>query len=107
MRAFAVERPGAAPRLVELPPPADGGVLVRVTYAGMNPIEKEALTGLIRFIKDKFQIAVLLVEHDMTFVMNLTDRLVVMEFGTELARGTADEVRRNPRVVEAYLGAPA
>ena len=74
--------------------------------AGLRHAEKVELAALLARLRTD-GVSVLLVEHDMNFVMNLTDRLVVMEFGTELARGTAEEVRRDPRVVEAYLGAPA
>ena len=74
--------------------------------AGLRHAEKAELAALLDRLRAE-GVTVLLVEHDMAFVMNLTDRLLVMEFGTELARGTAEEVRCNPRVVEAYLGAPA
>ncbi|HOV79448.1 MAG TPA: ABC transporter ATP-binding protein [Bacillota bacterium] len=72
--------------------------------AGMNPSEVGTLVELIRFIRDHFKITILLIEHQMGVVMNVCERLVVLDFGEIIAAGLPEEIRNNKKVLEAYLG---
>ena len=72
--------------------------------AGMNPNETEELMENIQKIRDDFQIAILLIEHDMGLVMNVCQRIYVLEYGICIANGTPDEIKHNKRVIKAYLG---
>ncbi len=89
VRALATD-----PRLLLLDEPA----------AGMNPHETEELMDNIIRIRDQFQIAILLIEHDMNLVMGVCEGICVLNFGRIIAKGTAEEIQANPAVIEAYLG---
>lgn len=88
-RALATE-----PKLLLLDEPA----------AGMNPQETKELMEMIRWIRKNFNLAILLIEHDMGLVMGVCERIYVLEYGMKIAEGTPDEIKNNKRVIEAYLG---
>jgi len=72
--------------------------------AGMNPQETAELTQLIRWIREEFNLTILLIEHDMSLVMNLCQRMYVLDYGSIIAYGDPEAIKNNPRVIEAYLG---
>ena len=88
-RAMATE-----PKLLLLDEPA----------AGMNPQETHELMEMIRWIRDEFKLSILLIEHDMSIVMNVCERIYVLEYGFCIANGVPEEIKNNKRVIEAYLG---
>jgi branched-chain amino acid transport system ATP-binding protein len=74
--------------------------------AGMNPQEKQDLMETVKRIRDDHGITILVIEHDMRFVMNLCERIVVLDHGEEIAHGPPDAIRNDPKVISAYLGEP-
>ncbi len=86
----------AAPQILLLDEPA----------AGMNATETQELMDTIRLIRDEFELAVVLIEHDMNLVMGICERLIVLDYGQVIAAGKPEEIRKNKQVIKAYLGTP-
>lgn len=93
-RVEIVRAMASRPKLLLLDEPA----------AGMNPNEIGALMDFIHWIRDEFKLTIWLIEHQMRLVMNICERIKVLDFGATIAEGTPEQIRNNPRVIEAYLG---
>jgi branched-chain amino acid transport system ATP-binding protein len=99
--------PYGAQRLLEIARAMAGKpklLLLDEPAAGMNPQETMELMNMVKRVREQFGLAVLLIEHDMSFVMNLCERIVVLDYGQTIAEGIPEEIKSNKRVIQAYLG---
>jgi len=103
----ALNLPYGAQRRVEIARALAGRpyfLLLDEPAAGMNPQETKELMKLIAFVRERFQLTILLIEHDMSLVMGICERIVVLDYGQMIAMGSPTEISRNPAVIKAYLG---
>ena len=99
--SYGLQRKVSIARTLTLSPSV---LLLDEPTCGLNHAEKDELIESILHIKDKFELSIILVEHDMQVIMNICDSILVMNQGTAIAEGTSNEIRNNPHVIEAYLG---